>query len=100
MERFGFLVEFLNRVKFLFLDANACVSVNGSLTKIIHFPRSAPRVPLSTLFDSNYRGSLKVEERAGHIRGITLLGTLVPQTILQYANDSSLMLGGGGTDSC
>jgi hypothetical protein len=37
---------------------------------------------------------VKFEERAGHIRGITLPGTLEPQTLLQYIDDSSLMLTG------
>jgi hypothetical protein len=99
MERFGFPVEFFKMVKLLFLDAGACVSVNGNLTKRFSISQGVrqgcPVAPyLFLIIGEVLNLCVKDEERAGHIRAITLPGSFVPQTILQYADDSSLTLRG------
>ena len=99
MERFGFPVEFLKMIKLLFLNVGACVSINGNLTKRFSISQGVrqgyPLAPYLFLIIGEVLSlCVKDEERADHIRGITLPGTVVPQIILQYADDSSFTLRG------
>jgi hypothetical protein len=97
LERFGFPWEFIHMIRMLFGEANACVSVNGRLTR--KFPvrqgvrQDCPLAPyLFLLVGGVLNLSIKAEERAGRIRGISLPGSQGYQTIAQYADDSSLTL--------
>jgi hypothetical protein len=99
MERLGFPIEFVKMTKLLFFEVGASVSINGNLTQ--KFPISqgvrqgCPLAPyLFLIIGEVLNMCIKAEERAGHIRGITLPGTPEPQTLLQYADDSSLTIRG------
>jgi hypothetical protein len=99
MERLGFPSEFINMSKLLFRDARACVSVNGRLTEKFTITQGVrqgcPLAPyLFLIIGEVLNMSIKAEASIGHIRGITLPGTLELQIILQYADDSSLTLRG------
>jgi hypothetical protein len=81
----------------LFRGANACVSVNGKLTR--KFPihqgvrQGCPLAPyLFLIIGEVLNLYIKAEVENGRIRGIILPGTLEQQTTSQYADDSSLTL--------
>jgi hypothetical protein len=97
MERLGFPVEFIRMTKLLFFEAGASVSIDGKRTK--KFPISqgvrqgCPLAPyLFLIMGEVLNMCVKDDVRAGRIRSITLPGIPEPQTILQYADDSSLTL--------
>jgi hypothetical protein len=99
MESFGIPREFTHMTQLLFGGANACVSVNGKLTR--KFPinqgvrQGCPLAPyLFLIIGEVLNLCIKAEVEVGRIRGITLPGALEQQTIAQYADDSSLTLRG------
>jgi hypothetical protein len=99
MKVVGFPDSFTNMTRLLFHDAAAQVCVNGQVTEPFSIQQGVrqgcPLAPYLFLIVGeilNY--SIKREVRLGRIRGIELPGAFEPQTIAQYADDTSLSIRG------
>jgi hypothetical protein len=97
LERLGCPQEFIGVVKLLFLNAEACVSINGRTTG--NFPvgqgvrQGCPLAPyLFLVIGEVLNLTIKEEARVGRICGIRLPGAHEEQIIGQYADDTNLTL--------
>jgi hypothetical protein len=99
LESLGFPPLFLNMTRLLFHNAVARVSINGKSTPA--FPiqqgvrQGCPLVPyLFLVVGEILNHTIMREVQRGRIQGINLPGALEPQTIAQYADDTSLTIRG------
>jgi exonuclease III len=99
LESLGFPELFLRMTRLLFHNAAARVSLNGKSTSA--FPiqqgvrQGCPLAPyLFLVVGEILNHTIKREVHRGRIKGIELPGALEPQTVAQYADDTSLTICG------
>ena len=99
MQAMGFPNEFTAMTHLLFTGAREAVSVNGRVTSHFEVRQGVrQRYPLAPylfiIMGEVHNHSLKREVAQWCLQGISLLGTLEPQLILQYADDTSMTFSG------
>ena len=99
MLNFEFPVEFATMSKFLFLDAEVAVKINGSPFSSFKIARriyqGCPLAPyLFLLIAKVLNAMVRKEVEIGTVRGISLLFGNRQQVILKYADDTLFILSG------
>jgi hypothetical protein len=99
MELMGFPARFIQMTKMLFVGGRALVNVNGRYTSYFSVNQGVrqgcPLAPyLFLIIGEVLNHCIKRAASTGCIKGIQLLGSPVQQTIMQFANDTSMTLKG------
>jgi hypothetical protein len=99
MSEMGFLGEFINMEQLLFIDAEVCVKVNGSLSDSFSIKRGVrqgcPVAPYLFIIAAKVLNIMVMTEmEAGRVKGIELPFSNRQQIIAQYVHNTSFTLRG------